>query len=169
MAYPFIGEIRIVGFNFNPKSWAPCDGRLLPIAQNAALFSLLGTTYGGDGTATFALPNLQDRVPMHPGQGPGLIGHQLGEASGIAEVTLFPSEMPSHNHGVTMTSAGGEDATAEGQILGAAQYYGAPSALVPMEPDALPVAGGSQPHNNLMPYQVLNYVIALQGVVPTRP
>ncbi len=169
MANPFIGEIRIVGFNFNPQAWAPCDGRLLPIAQYSALFSLLGTTYGGDGKVNFALPNLQDRVPMHPGQGPGLTRHDLGEAAGSAQVTVLSSEMPMHNHGVTMTSAGGEDSTAAGQILGAAQYYGAPSALVPMEPDALPLAGGSQPHNNLMPYQVLNYVIALQGVFPQRP
>lgn len=168
MADPFLGEIRLVGFNFNPTQWAPCDGRLLAIQQNTALFSLLGTTYGGNGKTTFALPNLQGCVPMHFGEGPGLTPRSLGESGGSAQVTLHTSEIPSHNHGVVMTAAPGEENTPTGQVLGATQVYGAPSNLVPMKADALPVVGGSLPHNNMMPYQVLNFVIALQGIFPAR-
>jgi microcystin-dependent protein len=168
MADPFVGEIRIVGFDFNPKQWAPCDGRLLPISQNTALFALLGTIYGGDGKQTFALPNLQGRAPMHFGQGPGLTLRELGEAGGSAQASVSASQMPSHKHGVMMTAAGGEEPTPAGQVLGANSYYGPASNVVPMLPTALPPAGGSQPHNNMMPYQALNFVIALQGVFPPR-
>jgi microcystin-dependent protein len=168
MADPFIGEIRIVGFDFNPRQWAPCDGRLLPISQNTALFSLLGTSYGGDGRTTFGLPNLQGRAPMHLGQGPGLSQHDLGESGGSSSVSLTQTQIPAHNHGVVMTAASGEDTTPNGQVLGQVQLYGPANNLAPMKADALPLAGGSQPHNNMMPYLVLNFVIALQGIYPAR-
>ncbi|MEI7769111.1 MAG: tail fiber protein [Chloroflexales bacterium] len=171
MADPFVAEIRIFPFNFAPKGWAFCDGQLLPLAQNTALFSLLGTTYGGDGRGTFGLPNLQGSAPMHPGQGPGLSLHDLGETGGSETVTLLLSEMPGHTHAVN-TSQG--DAFAQGPSgqmfangigIGA---FAAPGALTPLSPQILTQAGGDQPHNNLMPYLTLTFCIALQGVYPPR-
>jgi microcystin-dependent protein len=174
MADPFVAEIRIFPFNFAPKGWAFCDGQILPLSQNSALFSLLGTTYGGDGKSNFALPDMQGNAPMHPGQGPGLSLHDLGETSGSETVTLLESEMPSHPHSLgaqniplgTVTTPAGHtlDRPASGNLYSAA----ANGVLVQMAPQAITTAGGDQPHNNLMPYLTLNFCISLQGVFPPR-
>lgn len=172
MADPFVAEIRIFPFNFAPKGWAFCDGQLLPLSQNTALFSLLGTTYGGDGKSNFALPNLQGNAPMHPGQGPGLSLHDLGETGGSETVSLLESEIPSHAHTVSV-SAG--DAYAQGPTgerlatgIGIAQYAPASGPGAQLSPNTLAPAGGDQPHNNMQPYLTLNFCIALQGVFPPR-
>jgi microcystin-dependent protein len=171
---PFVAEIRIFPFNFAPKGWAFCNGQLLPISQNTALFSLLGTVYGGDGKSTFALPNLQDSVPMHPGQGQGLSPHYLGEMSGSETVTLLDSEIPFHTHGV-MSVAAIFDANTNivtGNSFGKSAQgnaYVAAGNNVQMSDEALTPAGGDQPHNNLQPYLALSFCIALQGVFPPRP
>ncbi|CAB5660393.1 Phage Tail Collar Domain [Delftia tsuruhatensis] len=170
MADPFVAEIRIVGFNFAPKGWALCNGQLLPLSQNTALFSLLGTTYGGNGQSNFALPDIQGKFPMHPGQGPGLSQHDLGETGGSETVTLLESEIPSHSHGARAGAAGGAAVASPSSAgLGTAptRPYAAPPATATMAPPL--VAGGSQPHNNLPPYLTMNFVIALQGVFPARP
>ncbi len=173
MADPFVAEIRIFPFNFAPRGWAFCDGQLLPISQNTALFSLLGTTYGGDGRSNFALPDLQGRAPMHPGQGPGLSLHDLGETGGSDTVTLVQSEMPAHAHTLSGSSQPGEDATPGSEALarsvGASLYQTTTNAnIVQLGPSALSPAGGSLPHNNLQPYLTLSFCIALQGVFPPR-
>jgi microcystin-dependent protein len=171
MADPFVAEIRIFPFNFAPKGWAWCDGQLLPLSQNTALFSLLGTTYGGDGKSNFALPDLQGRAPMHPGQGPGLSLHDLGENGGSETVTLLESEIPSHTHALTVSQADGIERVPAGQLLAtgiAIGQYGAPAAITPMSPNAVTPAGGDQPHNNLQPYLTFYFCIALQGVFPPR-
>ena len=170
MADPFVAEIRIFPFNFAPRGWAWCDGQLLPLSQNTALFSLLGTTYGGDGKSNFALPDLQGRLPMHPGQGPGLSLHDLGETGGSETVSLLESEIPAHAH----VLRGDEDdgsffAAASNFIAGGNQMYllpGTPNGS--MAPEALAPAGGDQPHNNLQPYLTFYFCIALQGVFPPR-
>jgi microcystin-dependent protein len=172
VADPFVAEIRIFPFNFAPKGWAFCDGQLLPLSQNTALFSLLGTTYGGDGKSTFALPDLQGRAPMHPGQGPGLSLHDLGETAGSETVALLESEIPAHIHNVNV-SAGPANVQAPGpdRVLGRANnnvYLDNPANLVAMAPEALAPAGGDQPHNNMQPYLTLSFCIALQGVFPPR-
>ncbi|TFI58328.1 phage tail protein [Sphingomonas parva] len=174
MADPFVAEIRVFPFTFAPKAWAFCDGQILPISQNTALFSLLGTTYGGDGKSTFALPNLQGSAAMHPGQGQGLSLRDLGETGGSETVTLLVSEMPLHTH--TLLAANQEDDGNQqvGDNLrvlaksGNGQAYGPPNNLVTMAPEALAPAGGSLPHNNMQPYLTLNFCIALQGVFPPR-
>ncbi|HKU77968.1 MAG TPA: tail fiber protein [Pyrinomonadaceae bacterium] len=177
MADPFVAEIRIFPFNFAPKGWAFCDGQLLPISQNTALFSLLGTTYGGDGKSTFALPDLQGSAAMHPGQGPGLSLHDLGETGGVEAVTLLVSEIPAHAHGVgrALNDAGNSISPANSVWAqsaagrgGAALYQnGAPTGTV--NPNSLTPTGGGLPHNNMQPYLTLNFCIALQGVFPARP
>jgi microcystin-dependent protein len=172
MADPFVAEIRIFPFNFAAKGWAWCNGQLLPISQNTALFSLLGTTYGGDGKSNFALPDLEGRAPMHPGQGPGLSLHDLGETGGTETVTLLESEIPSHNH-FLRGSAGDADlqspaaANVMAQSAGAFAYHTS-GPVVPMAPAALTPAGGDQPHNNMQPYLTFYFNIALQGVFPPR-
>lgn len=175
MSDQFVAEIRIFGFNFAPTGWALCNGQILPISQNTALFSLLGTTYGGNGQSTFALPDMQGNAPMQPGQGPGLSLHDLGEQGGEEFVTLLQSEMPLHPH--SLNAAGGDvgderaptdRAFARTTGVGG-NLYGAAASLVQMAPQALPLAGGSLPHNNMMPYLVLNFCIALQGIFPARP
>jgi microcystin-dependent protein len=173
MADPFVAEIRIFPFNFAPKGWAFCNGQILPISQNTALFSLLGTTYGGNGQSTFALPNMQGNAPMHPGQGPGLSLHDLGETGGSETVTLLVSEIPAHTHGLLATTQPGNqpapNANSLAKTTGFQPYLppaGAP--LVPMNPSDLPPAGGDLPHNNMQPYLTLNFNIALQGVFPPR-
>jgi microcystin-dependent protein len=173
MADPFVAEIRIFPFNFAPRGWAWCDGQLLPLSQNTALFSLLGTTYGGNGKSNFALPDLQGRAPMHPGQGPGLSLHDLGETGGSETVTLLESEIPSHSHGVTCKQSdatlrlppGQFPATGTGGIL----MYQNPGAIVQLNPNTVTPAGGDAPHNNLQPYLTFYFCIALQGVFPPRP
>ena len=172
MADPFVAEIRIVGFNFAPTGWATCDGQLMPIAQNTALFSLLGTTYGGNGQSTFALPNLQGNFPMHSGQGPGLTERFLGEVGGAAEVTLIQTEMPAHNH--QLLAGTPADAAVAAPSAGAAlghpptRAYAAPPLVNSTTMAFNGASGGNQPHNNLPPYLVMNFIIALQGVFPPR-
>ena len=176
MADPFVAEIRIFGFNFAPTGWATCDGQILPISQNTALFSLLGTVYGGDGRSTFALPNLQGSAPMHIGgnqPGPGLSSHDLGEQSGEDTVTLLVSEMPIHNHSVQGNFNAGDVFTPSPTVAltnsspGNAYIAGTPSPT-PMAFQAITVSGGGLPHNNMMPYLVLTFCIALQGIFPPR-
>lgn len=173
MADPFVAEIRIFPFNFAPRGWAWCDGQLLPLSQNTALFSLLGTTYGGNGKSNFALPDLQGRAPMHPGQGPGLSLHDLGETGGSETVTLLESEIPAHIHAVNASGAPADAQTPEGfspaRVTGTLPYSApAGATLVPMSTSAIAPAGGDQPHNNMMPYLTLYFCIALQGVYPPR-
>jgi microcystin-dependent protein len=170
---PFVAEIRIFGFNFPPRGWAFCDGQLLPLSQNTALFSLLGTTYGGDGKSNFALPDLKGRVPMHPGQGPGLSLHDLGESDGSEAVTLLESEMPGHSHTIAANDNLGNTHDPSGNLLGRAgggfAYQSNTTAnLARMAPIAITPAGGSQPHNNMQSYLTCNFCIALQGVYPPR-
>jgi len=174
MADPFVAEIRIFPFNFAPTGWAWCDGQIMPLSQNTALFSLLGTTYGGDGKSNFALPDLQGRAPMHPGQGPGLSLHDLGETGGTETVTLLESEIPAHSHALMATVEDGTQGsvtpgvTLATSIGGKLYQSNTSSNLTPMSPDALAPAGGDQPHNNLMPYLTFYFCIALQGVFPPR-
>jgi microcystin-dependent protein len=171
---PFVAEIRIFAFNFAPKGWAFCDGQILPLSQNTALFSLLGTTYGGDGKSNFALPDMQGNAPMHPGQGPGLSLHDLGETGGSDTVTLLESEIPSHSHPWTASNADSTDQSPNQNLLasglgGVTMYATAASnPTVPMADNTLAPAGGDLPHNNLMPYLTLNFCISLQGVYPPR-
>lgn len=170
---PFVAEIRVFPFNFPPKGWAECSGQLLPISQNTALFSLLGTTYGGDGRVTFALPNLNGRVAMHPEQGPGLALHDLGESSGVSAVTLLESEIPIHNHRIRVFNgrASNVNTPESGLALADSQgnfAYGAAEREVNMSFNSLSPYGSSLPHNNMMPYLGLNFCIALQGVYPPR-
>jgi len=168
---PFVAEIRIFPFNFPPKGWAFCDGQILPLSQNTALFSLLGTTYGGDGKSNFALPNMQGNVPMHPGQGPGLSLHDLGETGGSDTVSLLESEIPSHAHSLVASGNDGTERTPNGQLLAGGvgiSAYQIPGALTQLSDNALAPAGGDQPHNNMQPYLTLNFCIALQGVYPPR-
>jgi microcystin-dependent protein len=180
MSDQFVAEIRVFPFNFPPTGWAFCNGQLMPISQNTALFSLLGTTYGGDGKSTFALPNLQDAVPMHPGQGQGLSLRDLGEMSGTEAVTLNSTEMPVHTHFMSGCDADATTADPAGQypakgmwdagtafgLMGA--YSDASPGNAVMDPHALALAGGNLPHNNMQPYLTLNFCIALQGIFPSR-
>jgi microcystin-dependent protein len=170
MSNPFLAEIRVFPFNFPPKGWAFCDGQILPLSQNTALFSLLGTTYGGDGKSNFALPNMQGNIPLHPGQGPGLSLYDLGQTGGSDTVTLLDSEMPSHNHIITTDGSDIPDSLSpSGAALAAVNMYSAATTpIVPLSDSTLAPAGGDQPHNNLMPYLTLNFCIALQGVYPPR-
>jgi microcystin-dependent protein len=174
VADPFVAEIRIFPFNFAPRGWAFCDGQLLPISQNTALFSLVGTFYGGDGKSTFALPDLQGSVPVHHGQGPGLSRYDVGQLGGSDAVTLLQSEIPSHSHALRANPQLGDSPSpaADRAIarLGSINVYQTTSNanLTPMAAESLPPAGGSQPHNNLQPYLTLNFCIALQGVFPPR-
>jgi len=168
---PFVAEIRIFPFNFAPKGWAFCDGQILPLSQNTALFSLLGTTYGGDGESNFALPNMQGNGPMHPGQGPGLSLHDLGETGGSDTVSLLESEIPSHTHGWTVSAADALTGSPSDQLFASGVgigMYATPGAVTPLADAAIAPAGGDQPHNNLQPYLTLTFCIALQGVYPPR-
>ena len=165
MSEPFLGELRLVPFDFAPRGWALCEGQLLPINQNQALFALLGTTYGGNGQTNFALPNLRGRVPVHEGS-----GHTLGEAAGSTSVTINIQQLPTHLHALNVSNTGNGGIVNTGNILGNAgsQVYTGPQALVAMNPGTVTNVGGSQPHNNMMPYLVLNFIIALQGIFPSR-
>ena len=173
MADPFVAEIRIFPFNFAPKGWAWCDGQLLPLSQNTALFSLLGTTYGGNGKSNFALPDLQGRAPMHPGQGPGLSLHDLGETGGTETVALLESEIPSHNHTLRAATEDPADTNIPSPTASFAQSSGGtmyrPTTDTEMSGDVLAPTGGDQPHNNMQPYLTFYFNIALQGVFPQRP
>jgi len=179
MSDQFVAEIRIFGFNFPPKGWAFCDGQILPLSQNTALFSLLGTTYGGNGVSNFALPNMQGNTPMHWGQGNGLSLRDLGEQSGSETVTLLQSEMPIHNHTAMVSSTAPTTAVPTGNVPSKIAYstgtqsgtgvaYSLTPPAVQMSPQTLPPYGGDQPHNNMQPYLTLNFCIALQGIFPPR-
>lgn len=169
-ANPFIGEIMWVGYNFCPRGWTEADGQLLPISENSALFSLYGTTYGGDGRTTFALPDLRGRVSIHAGQGPGLSVYPLGQKAGVEEVTLSANEMPAHNH--TLNASGGAvDKNAAGSILGSPKkkIYDAPvTASTTLASSAMSDAGGGMSHENRPPYLTLRACVALTGVFPSR-
>jgi microcystin-dependent protein len=173
MADQFVGEIRIVPLNFAPTGWALCDGQTLPISQNTALFSLLGTQFGGNGTSTFALPNLQGSAPMNQGNGAGLTPRVMGETGGETAVTLLTSEIPAHTHTIGVASAStsgtpGPTVVFGGGGRGKEPAYVPASAPVTMSPQAIGLTGGSQPHNNMPPYLTLNFVIALVGIFPAR-
>lgn len=172
MADAFLAEIRIFAGNFPPTGWAVCEGQLLPIAQNTALFSLLGTTYGGDGRSTFALPNLNNRFPLGQGQGPGLSPRALGETGGSEAVALDSAQMPQHRHELRAALAPSTGTPGPDKALapatGGALIYRASGAPQPMAPQTLAAAGGGQPHDNLQPYLGLNFIIALQGIFPPR-
>ena len=164
MAEPFLSEIRIMSFVFPPKGWALCNGQTLPINQNQALFSLLGTTYGGNGQTTFALPNLRGQVPIHFGN-----GHVLGESAGQEAHTITQSEMPAHNHTVNTTSGNASQVAPGGaQFASALNVYRGLDQLTTMTPASLSNVGGSQPHENRQPYLVLSFCIALQGIFPSQ-
>ncbi|MES2796824.1 MAG: tail fiber protein [Bacteroidota bacterium] len=171
MSDPFVAEIRILPGNFAPTGWATCDGQLLPISQNTALFSLLGTFYGGDGKSTFALPNMQGNAPMGTGQGPGLSERFLGEMSGSQTVTLLTSEMPSHKHTLVAAPDPGESNVPTNLAMTMSlngNAYSTSAANTQMNAQMLGISGGSLPHNNMQPYLTLLFVIALQGVFPPR-
>jgi len=164
MSEPFLSEIKIVSFNFPPKGWAECNGQLLPINQNQALFSLLGTTYGGNGQTTFALPNLQGCTAIHEGS-----GHTLGEKAGSSSVTVTQSQMPAHIHMMNGSKTAAELNNPTGAYLGLTNNaYTPPANPVSLSPSSISNVGGSQPHNNMMPYLVLNFIIALQGIFPSQ-
>jgi microcystin-dependent protein len=180
MSDQFVAEIRIFPFNFPPTGWAFCEGQLMPISQNTALFSLLGTTYGGDGKSTFALPNMQDNAPMQPGQGQGLSLRDLGEMSGVESITLLQSEIPLHTHQLqAVTADATTDSPADALLSqgawsfqgngGAVAIYTTDPVNTPMAQNAIGLAGGGLPHNNMQPYLTLNFCIALQGIFPQRP
>jgi microcystin-dependent protein len=174
MSEPFIGEIRIFAGNFAPRGWQFCQGQVLSIAQYSALFSLLGTTYGGNGQTTFALPDLRGRVPMQPGQGPGLSPRTLGEQGGTETVTLLTTQMPAHNHGFFASNEQGNNEVPEGSVVSAyppgttptTYYAGSPNTT--MSPAAIGPSGGGQPHDNMSPYTCVNFIIALEGIYPSR-
>ncbi len=172
MSDQFVAEIRIFGFNFPPTGWAFCNGQLMPISQNTALFSLLGTTYGGNGKSTFALPDMQGRAPMQPGQGSGLSQHFLGEQGGAESVTLLESEMPMHSHALQAATQDNGDVNIVSPTASYAPSTGGTlyqtTAGANLAPQAIGQAGGSQPHNNMQPYLALNFCIALQGIFPPR-
>jgi microcystin-dependent protein len=181
MTQPFLGQIALFPYNYAPRGWALCQGQLLSISQNTALFSLLNTYYGGDGRVTFALPNLQSRVPIGTGQGPGLSNYTIGEELGLESVTLLSSENASHNHSLNATTDAGTVVTAANNQLANAISGTRTSANLgliysstsnnpntSLAPNALTFTGGNAPHNNIQPYQCLSYCIALQGIYPSR-
>jgi microcystin-dependent protein len=173
MASPFLGEIKMFGGNFAPRGYAFCNGQILSIAQNTALFSLLGTTYGGNGQTTFALPNLQGRAPMHWGQGPGLIPRNLGEIGGTETVTLTQTEMPQHTHALNANGAAGTDGVPAGNVVLAAstardKLYSVNGVTASLSVQSIGTAGSSLPHNNMQPYLAVSFIIALQGIFPSR-
>jgi microcystin-dependent protein len=169
MGQPYVGEIRMVGFNFAPTGWELCNGQLLAIAENDVLFQLIGTTYGGDGQATFALPNLQSRVPLHSGQGPGLQGYTLGETAGVEAVTLTTQQTPIHNHALLASASGATDPNPADQVIGSPPtltMFIVDSPATQLSPQSVQPTGGSQPHENLQPLLVVNFIISLYGVYP---
>ena len=169
MSEPFLAEIRIVGFNFAPRGWALCDGQILPINQNQSLYSLLGTTYGGDGRTSFALPDLRGRTPIHVGSSNGS-GHLLGQKSGEETHTLSAAEMTNHTHRAQASNSDADNPIPAGRILGnvPSQIYRAQAELSPMSPGTIGNVGGGQAHDNMQPYLALNFCIALQGLFPSR-
>jgi len=165
MSEPFLSEIKIVSFNFPPKGWALCNGQLLPINQNQALFALLGTRYGGNGQTNFALPNLRGRLPIHMGN-----GHTLGEAAGSTSVTVNIQQLSTHLHALmaSPTQTGVSADPTNNYLAPVNNTYAGPANLTTLNPQSVSSVGGSQPHNNMMPYLVLNFIIALQGIFPSQ-
>lgn len=168
MSEPFLGEIRVFAGNFAPANWALCNGQLLPISHYTALFSILGTTFGGDGKTTFGLPNLQGSAPMHWGDAPGLTPRTIGESGGAPNVTLTTAEMPAHTHAAVASASGASALSPAGNMLGDAALYAAPPLNQQMSPATVGSSGGSQPHDNMQPYLGLTFIIALQGIYPSR-
>jgi microcystin-dependent protein len=171
MSDPYIGEIRMFGGNFAPAGWAFCAGQLLPIAENESLFNLIGTTYGGDGQSTFGLPNLQSRIPIHQGQGPGLQNYVLAQTAGVESVTLTTQQTPQHNHAFSASTGAGASTTPANNIPASppvAKLYRAGTPSDPFPASLVPPAGGSQPHDNLQPYIAINYIISLFGLFPSE-
>ena len=168
MSEPFIGQIQIWAGNFAPRGWAFCNGALLPIAQNTALFSLLGTIYGGDGRTTFGLPNLQGRVPMHPGNGPGLTPRTLGQNGGVDAVTLNANQVPGHSHSMQGSSNDNDNTSPIGRAVGFADADNLYRSTADTTMDALASVGGGGAHNNLQPTLALSFIIALEGLYPSR-
>ena len=176
MSEPYIGQIMMFAGNFAPKGWALCEGQVLSIAQNTALFSILGTTYGGNGQTTFALPDLRGRVPIQPGQGPGLTPHVLGESSGVENVTLTSTQIPAHSHALSAHTGPGDAPSPEGTVPAVTvdpntqqplnSYSSTPNTT--MAAASVGLAGGSQPHTNMQPYLCINFIIALEGIFPSR-
>jgi microcystin-dependent protein len=171
MSNPYLGEIRMAGFNFPPIGWAFCRGQLLSIAENDALFALIGTTYGGDGITTFGLPDLRGRLPINQGQGPGLSNYVMGEHSGTESVTLLTTQIPSHSHTVSAASGGTRNANPSGNLLGSGEadiYTHDDANAVSLSASAIGTSGGTQPHENMQPFLCINFIIALEGVFPSR-
>jgi microcystin-dependent protein len=168
MSEPFIAEIRIFAGNFAPRGWAFCNGQLLPIAQNTALFALIGTTYGGDGRTTTALPDLEGRAPMHPGRGPGLSQRRLGEKAGAESVTLAESQIPSHTHQLVGTEEDVDESSPASNYMATGNDLYTSSNGSTLAGSSLQNTGGSQAHNNMQPFLALNFIIALQGLFPSR-
>lgn len=167
---PYIGEIRIVGFSFAPIGWALCNGQLLPIAQNTALFNLIGTTYGGDGQTTFGLPDFRGRVPVHQGSGGGLSPRVIGEMAGVETVTLTTNQIPAHNHAVAVSATLGSSVSPVGNYIAAGDRdsYAPPGAPVAMSSNALGSTGSSQPHENRQSFLAMNFIIAVEGIYPSQ-
>jgi len=171
MGQPFVGEIRMFAGNFNPNGWAFCNGQLLPISENEVLFQLIGTTYGGDGETTFAVPNLQSRLPMHAGQGTGLSLRTLGEAAGVETVTLTTNQIPLHTHPFVCSTAAGLQGSPVGFLPAASNTVSIYKVAVPvsaMAPQAISGTGGSQPHDNVQPFLCINFIISLFGLFPRQ-
>ncbi len=172
MSQPFIGEIRMFGGNFAPLGWAFCAGQLVPISENDALFNLIGTTFGGDGQETFGLPNLQSRIPVHAGQGPNISqNYQLGEMAGVESVTITIPQLPIHNHAVMASTATASNPNPDGNILATSptiESYVIDVAGPALAPNTVQFVGGSQPHDNMMPFLCINFIISLYGIFPTQ-
>jgi len=174
MATPFIAQIIIFGGNFAPRGWADCSGQLLPIAQNEALFALIGTSFGGDGQTTFALPDLRSRVPIHAGQGPGLTNRTLGDIGGAESVILTVNQIPRHNHVLAASKAGGNSVSPQNAVIStdpggaSAGFSTAGTTNVSLRAGVVSQAGGNVPHNNISPYLAIRYIIALEGIFPSQ-
>lgn len=167
---PFIGQIIMFAGNFAPRGWAMCDGQLMPITQNTALFSILGTTYGGDGRVNFGLPDLRGRFPLHPGSGPGLSPRWPGESGGVESVTIHPSQMPAHNHGISAAQTAGNVHQPGGNFLAAApgESYATGGATSALNATSVAFSGGNEPHENMPPYMCIHFIICLEGIYPSR-
>jgi len=170
MAQPYVGEIRMFAGNFAPAGWMFCDGQLLPISENETLFQLIGTTYGGDGESTFALPNLQSRIPIHMGTGPGGVTRILAEMAGVEQVTLTTNQIPSHSHAFLASTVTGTQNAPNGEVLASGSSISTYRPQAPSQPFAagtITLAGGSQPHDNMVPYLCINFIISLFGIFPS--